>query len=47
MTYVHDRDGLLARSAKVLDHVLDEHGALSDLALCEGVSFMLCDNGSE
>jgi len=33
VTYVHDGDGLLARGAEVLDHVLDKHGALSDLAL--------------
>lgn len=40
MTYVHDGDGLLARGAEVLDHVLNEHGALSDLALCERVSWV-------
>jgi hypothetical protein len=39
-TYVHDGNGLLAGGAEVLDHVLDEHGALSNLALCERVSFM-------
>jgi hypothetical protein len=32
-TYVHDGDGLLAGRTEVLDHVLDEHGALGDLAL--------------
>lgn len=47
MTYVHDGDGLLARSAEVLDHVLDEHGALSDLALCEEVSIVRLQDGSE
>jgi hypothetical protein len=34
-TYVHDGDGLLARRAEVLDHVLDQHGALGDLTLCD------------
>ena len=34
-TYVHDWDGLFAWSTEILDHVLDEHGALGDLALCE------------
>jgi hypothetical protein len=34
-TYVHDGDGLLARRTEVLDHVLDEHGALGDLTLCD------------
>jgi hypothetical protein len=33
-TYVHDGDGLLAGRTEVLDHVLNEHRALSDLALC-------------
>jgi hypothetical protein len=33
-TYVHDGDGLLAKGNEVLDHVLDEHGALGNLALC-------------
>lgn len=47
MTYVHDGDGLLARGAEVLDHVLDEHGALSDLALCEEVSIVRLQDGSE
>jgi hypothetical protein len=30
-TYVHD--GLLARGTEFLDHVLDEHEAVGDLAL--------------
>lgn len=47
MTYVHDGDGFLARGAEVLDHVLDEHGALSDLALCESVSIVRLEYGSE
>lgn len=47
MTYVHDGDRLLAWGAEVLDHVLDEHGALSDLALCERVSFVRLQDGSE
>jgi hypothetical protein len=34
-TYVHDGDGLLARRTEVLDHVLDQHGALADLTLCD------------
>jgi len=33
-TYVHDGNRLLAGRTKVLDHVLDEHGALGNLALC-------------
>lgn len=33
LTHVHDRDGLLARRAEILDHVLDEHGTLCNLAL--------------
>jgi hypothetical protein len=37
-TYVHDGNGLLAWGAEILDHVLDEHAALGDLALCEVVS---------
>jgi hypothetical protein len=32
-TYVHDWDRLLAWRAEILDHVLDQHAALSDLAL--------------
>jgi hypothetical protein len=47
VTYVHDGNGLLARGAEVLDHVLDEHRALSDLALCERVSFVRLEDGSE
>ena len=47
MTCVHDGNGLLAWGAKVLDHVLDEHGALSDLALCERVSFVRLQDGLE
>lgn len=47
MTYVHDRNGLLAGSAEVLDHVLDEHRALGDLTLCERVSFARLENVSE
>jgi hypothetical protein len=35
VTYVHDGDRLLAGRTEVLDHVLDEHGTLGDLALCE------------
>jgi hypothetical protein len=40
-TYVHDRDRLLAGRTEVLDHVLDEHGALGNLTLCgeESVQF--------
>ena len=40
-TYVHDRDRLLAGRTEVLDHVLDEHGALDNLTLCgeESVQF--------
>jgi len=38
VTYVHDGDGLLAGSTEVLNHVLDEHGALGDLTLCERLS---------
>ena len=45
MSYVHDGNGLLARGAEVLDHVLDEHGALSDLALCERVSLVRLEDG--
>jgi hypothetical protein len=33
-TYVHDGDRLLTGRTEVLDHVLNQHGALSDLALC-------------
>lgn len=33
-TYVHDGDRLLAGRTEVLDHVLDQHAALGDLALC-------------
>ena len=36
--YVHDRDWLLAWRTQILDHILDEHGTLSDLALCGSVS---------
>jgi hypothetical protein len=32
--YVHDGDRLLAGRTEVLDHVLDQHAALGDLALC-------------
>lgn len=34
-TYVHDGDGLCTWITEILDHVLDEHGALSDLAGCD------------
>ena len=34
-TYVHNRNRLLTGRTEVLDHVLDQHGALGDLALCE------------
>ncbi len=34
MTYVHDGNGLFAWRTEILDHVLDEHGALSNLACC-------------
>jgi len=37
VTHVHDGDWLLAWRSEILDHVLDEHGALGDLALCGGV----------
>lgn len=33
-TNVHDWNRLIAWAAKVLDHILDEHGTLSNLALC-------------
>jgi hypothetical protein len=33
-TYIHDGNWLLAWSAQVLDHVLDQHAALGNLALC-------------
>ena len=33
-THIHDGDGLLAGRTEVLDHVLDQHAALGDLALC-------------
>ena len=47
MTYVHDGNGLLAGSTEVLNHVLDQHGALSDLTLCESVSFVRLGDGLE
>jgi len=47
VTYVHDGNWLLTRGAEVLDHVLDQHGTLCDLALCERVSFARLQNGSE
>jgi hypothetical protein len=47
VTYVHDGDGLLTRGTEVLDHVLDEHGTLSDLALWERVSLMRDEGGGE
>jgi hypothetical protein len=34
VTHVHDGDRLLAGRTEVLDHVLDQHAALGDLALC-------------
>lgn len=34
VTYVHDRNGLLAGVAEILNHVLDEHRTLGDGALC-------------
>ena len=34
VTYVHDWDRLFTWSAQILDHVLDEHGTLGNLALC-------------
>jgi len=34
VAYVHDGDGLFAGRTEVLDHVLDEHAALGNLALC-------------
>jgi len=45
VTYVHDGNGLLAGRAEVLDHILDKHGALSDLALWERVSFVRLQDG--
>lgn len=37
-THVHDGDRLLAWVAEILNHILDQHGALSDNALCNLVS---------
>ena len=37
-TYVHDWDWLCTWVSEILDHVLDEHGALSDFACYDEVS---------
>ena len=37
-TYVHDWDRLCAWVSQILDHVLDQHGALGHLTACDGVS---------
>lgn len=34
VAHIHDRNGFLARRTEILDHVLNEHAAFSNLALC-------------
>ena len=34
-THVHDGDGLFAGGAEILDHVLDQHRAFGDDAICD------------
>lgn len=42
VAYVHDWDWLLAWRTEIFDHVLDEHRALGDLALCENSQHVTC-----
>ena len=38
-TYVHDGDWLCTWITQILDHVLDQHGALGDLTRCDGCQY--------